>query len=158
MSVNLLDLAFFTFGVSLVSRETVVPLLVSQLTSSTVAIGLVSAVYSLALYLPQLVGASVASSMPLKKPFVALWGGLGERLPYLLAGSAVLLRAGPARAVALAAWWVGLVLTREPPSASIHPPTPLSHFLRNLPNVLRRDTNFARFIASIAVMRAATMA
>src|SRR5690242_5998016 len=91
-SVNLLDISFIMFGFSLISRETVIPLLVSKLTTSTVAIGLVPAIYSLGIYLPQLLGASYAEGMPRKKPFVSLVGG-GERLPYLLAGVAVLLLA-----------------------------------------------------------------
>jgi MFS family permease len=84
-SVNLLDISFIMLGLSLVSRETVIPLLVSKLTSSPIAIGLLLAVYSLGIYLPQLVGAGVTESMPRKKPFLALVGGLGERLPSLLA-------------------------------------------------------------------------
>jgi MFS family permease len=102
-SVNLLDISFIMLGLSLVSRETVIPLLVSKLTTSTVAIGLVPAVYSLGIYLPQLLGASFAEGMPRKKPFVSLVGGVGERLPYLLAGVAVLLLAESAPLAALVA-------------------------------------------------------
>jgi MFS family permease len=101
-AVNLLDISFIMLGISLVSRETVIPLLVNTLTPSPVAVGLVPAVYTLGMFLPQLLGASVAERMPLKKPFVALVGGLGERLPYLLAGLAVLLFAVRLPAVALA--------------------------------------------------------
>jgi MFS family permease len=101
-SVNLLDISFIMLGLSLVSRETVIPLLVSKLTSSTVAIGLVPALYSLGIYLPQLIGAGISEAMPRKKPFVALVGALGERLPYLIAGLAVLLLAVPAPTAALA--------------------------------------------------------
>lgn len=102
-SVNLLDISFIMLGLSLVSRETVIPLLVSTLTSSTVAIGLVPAIYSLGMYLPQMIGASVAAGMPRKKRFVAWIGALGERLPYLLAGLAVLLLAEHAPTAALVA-------------------------------------------------------
>jgi MFS family permease len=102
-SVNLLDISFIMLGLSLVSRETVIPLLVRTLTPSTVAIGLVPAFYSLGIYLPQLIGASVAEGMPRKKPFVALVGVFGERLPYLLAGLAVLLLAEPAPMAGLTA-------------------------------------------------------
>ena len=73
-SVNLLDISFIMLGLNLVSRETVLPLLLSKLTSSPVAIGLAPAIYSLGIY-----------------------------LPYLLAGLAVLLLAEPAPAAALAA-------------------------------------------------------
>lgn len=238
IGVNLLDLIFFTFAVSVVSRETVVPLLVSRLTDSPIALGLIPAVVGLGFYLPQLLGASVAASMPYKKPFVALWGGVAERLPFLIAGVVVLLLAEPAPLIALGllvvlfgissaasgyltpAWfdmfakvipierrgmftgvghgigallgvagaaviglvlervayptsfgllfllasaamavsWLGLALTREPPSASIHPPTPLLSYLRSLPSVLRRDGNFSRFIVASSVLRLAAMA
>src|SRR5262249_31764157 len=102
-SVNLLDISFIMLGFSLISRETVIPLLVSKLTPSTVAIGLIPALYSLGIYLPQLIGASVAERMPRKKPFLVLISGVGERRPFLLAGLVVLLLAEPAPAAALAA-------------------------------------------------------
>jgi hypothetical protein len=90
-SVNLLDISFIMLGLSLVSRETVLPLLVSKLTSSPVVIGLLPVVYSLGIYLPQLIGASVVEGMPRKKLFLALVGSLGERVPY----PRVLCRRGP---------------------------------------------------------------
>ena len=101
--VNLLDISFIMLGLSLVSRETVIPLLVSKLTPSTVVIGLVPAVYSLGIFLPQLFGASATEALPYKKPFVAVVGLLGERLPYLLCGIAVLLLAEPAPLAAVVA-------------------------------------------------------
>jgi len=104
-SVNLIDISFIMLGLSLVSRETVIPLLVSKLTPSPIVIGLVPAVYSLGIYLPQLLGASVAEGMPRKKTFVALIGGFGERVPYLLAGLVVLLLAVPMPSAAL----IGLI-------------------------------------------------
>lgn len=105
-SVNLVDISFIMLGLSLVSRETVIPLLVSKLTPSPIAIGLVPAVYSLGIYLPQLLGASVAEGMPRKKRFVALIGGFGERLPFLLASLVVLWLAVPKPGAAL----IGLIV------------------------------------------------
>jgi MFS family permease len=237
-SANLLDISFIMLGLSLISRETVIPLLVSKLTPSTVAIGLVPAIYSLGIYLPQLIGAGVAEGMPRKKPFVALIGAVGERLPYLLAGVAVLLLAERAPVAALAAlvvffglsgagagfampawfdmiakviplhrrglftglghglgalmgvagaavialvlerWpypqnfallfglafsamvisWVGLVLNREPANPSVRPRTPLTSYMRRLPGILRADSNFARYIGTMTVVRGGTMA
>lgn len=89
-SVNLWDIAFITLGISFISRETVIPVLVSQLTDSKLVIGLVPAMWSLGLYLPQLLTANWAESMPYKKPFVMLIGFFLERLPYLLIGLVVL--------------------------------------------------------------------
>ena len=84
--VNGLDLVFLSLGSSLVSRETVLPVLVSTLTDSKLAIGLIPALYSVSYYLPQLLMANHAEQLRYKKPFVMFVGGLGERFPYLLIG------------------------------------------------------------------------
>ena len=88
-SVNLIDITFITLGLSLISRETIMPLFVSELTDSNIAVGLIPATYSLGYYLPQLLTASHAESLKRKLPFVALIGGLLERLPYLLIALAI---------------------------------------------------------------------
>ena len=102
-SVNLWDITFITLGFSLISRETVIPVLVSQLTDSKLAIGLIPAMVSLGLYLPQLLTANMAERMVYKKPFVMLVGILWERSPYLLIGLVVFLFALPHPTVALVA-------------------------------------------------------
>lgn len=109
--VNLVDIAFITFGLNLVSQATIMPLLVSQLTDSKIAIGLIPAIYSLGYLLPQLLTANLAERLPRKKPFVMLLGGLGERVPYLLMGLVVLWLAIPAPAVALALFFLLLATT-----------------------------------------------
>ena len=88
-SVNLIDITFITLGLSLISRETIMPLLVSQMTDSKIAIGLIPAIYILGFYLPQLLVANYSEGLKWKKPFVMLLGGLGERVPYLLMGLVV---------------------------------------------------------------------
>ncbi len=100
-TVNLVDIAFITLGISLVSRDTVLPVLVSTLTDSNLAIGLIAALYGLGIYLPQLFTANFTERLRYKKPFVMLVGSVGERLPYLLMGVAVWLFAVPAPQVAL---------------------------------------------------------
>lgn len=94
--VNVVDLIFFTLANSLISRDTVMPVLVSTLTDSKLALGLVPAVFSLGLYLPQLFFAEYVERLPYKKPFLALVGGLGERGPYLLIALSLWLLAEPA--------------------------------------------------------------
>jgi MFS family permease len=81
-SANLLDIAFITISLSLVSRETVMPVLVSQLTDSKLAIGLIPAIYTLGFYLPQLLSANFTERLIYKKPITMLLGGVGERVPY----------------------------------------------------------------------------
>ena len=80
-AANLWDIAFITFGMNLISRTTIMPLLVSELTDSRVAIGLIPAIYSLGFLLPQLLTANFAERLRVNKPFVVLLGGLGERGP-----------------------------------------------------------------------------
>lgn len=238
LAVNLLDITMMMFALNLVSRETILPLLVSRLTPSRVAVGLVSAVYSLAYLLPQLLTASFAEGLRRKKPFVMLVGGLGERFPFLLMGVAVWWLAEPAPAVtvalilfllavsgasngvatpawfdliakvipvyrrgvwaglghslgallgmagaALAAWalshwpfprgfslcflaafgamvisWIGLALNREPDTPVVKPRSRLRQYLRELPGILQRDGNYARFLVARSVSSLGGMA
>lgn len=109
-SVNLWDVTFITLGFSLISRETVIPVLVSQLTDSKLAIGLVPAMWSLGIYLPQLLTASLAERMVYKKPFIMYISLAVERLPYLLIGLAVLAFAVTAPTLALIALLLGLAV------------------------------------------------
>ena len=100
-SVNLIDITFITLAFSIISRETITPLLISNLTDSKIAIGLVPAIYSIAYYLPQLFAANHAERLKRKLPFVMVVGGLLERVPYLFAGLAILLFAESAPIAAL---------------------------------------------------------
>ena len=109
-SVSLWDITFITLGISFISRETVVPVLVSQLTDSRLVIGLVPAMWSLGLYLPQLLTANWAESMPYKKPFVMVIGFFLERVPYLLIGLVVLFFAVENPTIALVAVLTGIGL------------------------------------------------
>jgi MFS family permease len=89
-AANLWDIGFITFGTGLVSQATIMPLLVSELTESKIAIGLIPAIWSLGFLLPQLLTANFTERLRVNKPFVMLLGGFGERGPYLLIGLAVL--------------------------------------------------------------------
>ena len=235
--VNLIDITLITLGLSLISRETIMPLFVSQLTDSPIAIGLIPATYSLSYYLPQLFSANHAESLKRKKPFVILIGSVLERLPYLVMGLAVwafatrapivtlvaffLLLAATAlgNGIATPAWftmigkvlpvqrrgiffgvsgglgalmgivgahfvgqildsvpypdnfgwlftiafvftalsWVGLALNREPESPVVKKQIPLTRYFRRLPNVLRHNHNYRRFLISYAISRLGAM-
>jgi alpha-L-fucosidase len=108
---NLWDIAFITFGLSLVSRTTIMPLLVSELTPSKIAVGLVTTIYSLGFLLPQLLTASYAERLRVNKPFVMLLGGLGERVPYLLMGLVILWLGASAPLLALVLFYLLLATT-----------------------------------------------
>ena len=107
-SVNVLDNMFYALAISLVSQETILPLLVSELTDSTIAVGLIPAIFSLSFLLPQLFVANHAERMPRKLPFVLLGSGLLQRLPYPLIGLALLLFAVDAPGIALLLFFVGI--------------------------------------------------
>ena len=107
-SVNVLDNMFYALAISLVSQETIMPLLVSELTDSTIAVGLIPAIFSLSFLLPQLFVANHAERLPRKLPFVLLGSGLLQRLPYPFIGIALLLFAVEAPAVALLLFFIAI--------------------------------------------------
>lgn len=237
-AVNIVDSMFYNFGLNLVSRETIIPLLVSVLTPSKVVIGMISATYSLGYFLPQLLTANYTEGLKRNKPFVVLWGFVLERVPYLLMGLVVWRLAASAPIASLVlmllllattaasngvltpAWysmiakvipvqrrgvfsgvgnslaalmgiaggvlsgriletrafptdfgllfilaflatvisWAGLALTREPESADVKSRTSLGHYFKKLPDVLRRDRNYRRFLIGRSVANLGTMA
>lgn len=236
--VNLWDIIFIMLGISMISRETVMPVLINQLTDSKLAIGLIPAIYSLGSSLPQLLIANFSERLRYKKPFVMLVGGAGERGGYLLIGLSIWLFAETAPGLTLVlffvflaysafcmgigtppwfdmiakviptrrrgVWsgaghglgaltavagayfvgyvleafaypqnfvilflvgfaimmvsWVGLALTREPPSTTVKARVTMISYLQQLPALLRRDHNYARFLLSRTVAVLGTMA
>ena len=117
---NVMDLAFYALAMSFVSLTTVMPLLVSRLTSSKLAIGLIPAIFSLGFLLPQLLMANYTERLRFKKPFVVAISGPGERLPYLLIGLALWWLAGPQPALTLVILFVLIAVTSS--SAGIATP------------------------------------
>lgn len=82
---NVSDIAAFSFGISMVSRYTVLPLFVSQLSDDPLLLGLIPALFSLGWLLPQLFTAPLVASLPRRLPFI-LWVTIWERLPFLVLG------------------------------------------------------------------------
>jgi MFS family permease len=88
--LNVLDGTAFIFGVSLISRYTVLPLFVSQLSDERWLQGLIPALTYTGWFLPALFMAPFVASMPRRKPLI-LTATIGERLPFLLFGLLLLL-------------------------------------------------------------------
>lgn len=109
-TVNALDVAFYMLGINLVARQTILPALVSQLTASKLAVGLIPAIDSLGFLLPQLLVASYTEGLRRKLPFVAAVSSFGERGPYLLMALVVWWLAQPSPAVTLVALFVLLTI------------------------------------------------
>lgn len=80
-NVNLLDGASFVMGASFISSGTVLPLFVSKLTDSALAVGLVAVIAQAGWFLPQLFTARAIERLPRKKPVVVNLGLFLERLP-----------------------------------------------------------------------------
>jgi len=79
---NVMDGAFFGFGLGFASFATVIPLFVSTMTDSAILIGLISAVHVMGWQLPQLITAQSVSRMARFKPMV-MWMTIHERVPFL---------------------------------------------------------------------------
>lgn len=97
---NLLDGATFWLGLSFMSSATIVPLYVSKLTSSQLAIGLIAVIANSGWFLPQLFTANTVQRLPRRKPVVVNLGFFTERLPlWLLPLSALLAVQSPTLAL-----------------------------------------------------------
>ncbi len=111
-NVNVLDGAFFWFGLSFISATTILPLFVSKLTTNTFWIALLAVLGTAAWYLPQLFTASVTELLARKKPVAVNLGFFTERLPlWLLPISALIAPTYPVAALLLfffAYAWHGL--------------------------------------------------
>ena len=94
-ATNLADGALVWFGTSLISATTVLPLFVSKLTPSPLAIGLVAIIAQGAWFLPQLFTANYTERLPRRKPVIVNLGFFLERLPmaFLLLAALLAVRA-----------------------------------------------------------------
>ncbi|MCZ2079916.1 MAG: hypothetical protein LC130_33525, partial [Bryobacterales bacterium] len=91
ITVNLLDGAFFGFGLGFASFVTILPLFVSSMTDSLFLIGLIPAIHAAGWQFPQLFTAGWIARQERLKPLLMVTASL-ERLPYVgLAIVAVLL-------------------------------------------------------------------
>ncbi len=90
-TVNLLDGVNFWFGASFISSATVVPLFISQLTDSQLAIGVAAMIAQGSWFAPQLLTANVVERLARKKPVVVNLGFFLERVPIWLTAVAAIL-------------------------------------------------------------------
>jgi MFS family permease len=84
LAANLLDGLIFWFGMSFISSSTIIPLFISKLTPSPLAIGLAAVIAQGGWFLPQLFTANAVERLSRKKPVVINLGFFLERLPVLL--------------------------------------------------------------------------
>lgn len=82
-ALNVLDGAFFAFGLSFASRATVLPVFVKRIGGDNVAVGLIPVLWFVGFNLSQMFVANVAERASPKKPLL-LRTALLQRLPWLL--------------------------------------------------------------------------
>jgi MFS family permease len=109
--VNAIDITFYMFASNMVSQSTIMPLLVSQLTTSKLVIGLVPSIFSLGFLLPQLLLVNYTERLRRKKPLIVLVSGLLERGPYLVIALVVMLLAKNSPNLALVLFFVMIAMT-----------------------------------------------
>lgn len=105
---NLLDGAFFGFGLGFGSFTTILPLFVSSLTKSAVLIGLIPAIHNMGWQLPQLLTAGKIGRLKRFKPFVMIMT-IQERVPFLLLAAVAFFLPGINVQLALALIFILLV-------------------------------------------------
>lgn len=91
--LNVLDGSMFTLGISLVSRYTVLPLVVERFSDARWLQGLIPALFYAGWLLPGLFTAPLVSAMQRRKPWI-LRATIGERLPFLALGLVLLFAPG----------------------------------------------------------------
>jgi MFS family permease len=99
------DIALFTFGLSISSAYTILPLFVHHLSASNVAVALIPAVRALGLYAPQLAVSSQVERLRRAKPLI-LFVTTIERLPFLVLALAAPLLAARQPAVLLVLFYL----------------------------------------------------
>jgi MFS family permease len=105
-AVNMGDVANFWIGLSFISSATIVPLYISKLTDSALAIGLAAVIARGAWFLPQIFTANFVEMLPRKKPMIVNLGFFMERLPmWVIVLSPMLALWNPA--VALLVFFIG---------------------------------------------------
>ena len=82
VGVNMADAIFFGAALGFGSFGTIIPLFVSQFTTSAILIGLVPAIHAVGWQLPQLFTANKVASLRRYKPFMLLMT-IHERLPFI---------------------------------------------------------------------------
>jgi MFS family permease len=111
LTVSVIEMALFWFGLSFIASGTILPLFLSKLTDSTLVFALVALLAQGGWYLPQLLTANGVERVPRMLPIMVNVGFFAERLPlFLLVAAAGLAVHSPTLALVLAliayAWHV----------------------------------------------------
>ena len=80
---NIVDGSVYAFGIAFVSIQTIIPVMVKNISGSTFAVGLVPLIWTAGFNAPQIFIASYVERFPFKRPFF-LKTALLQRIPWLL--------------------------------------------------------------------------
>ena len=105
-SVNLVDGAAFWVGQSFIASATIVPLYISKLTDSPLAIGLAAVIAQASWFLPQILTSNFVEGLARKKPMIVNLGFFTERVPMLVIILSAVVAAFSAE-LALALFFIG---------------------------------------------------
>jgi len=141
-----LDYSCYVIALSFASPVTILPAFATHLGASSVAIGAISAVFTLGWFLPSLFTAHHVERLEWKLPFVLRYT-LFERLPLPLLAGVAFLVAGPAPGVALAVLFALLLMMSGTSGALM--PAWMDVIARAIPTTLRgRFFGGANLVAS----------
>jgi len=76
--VCFVDVVGFNVGITFIAILTILPLFVRQLTDSNLLIGLIKAIASMGLFLPQIIAAKYVKRLKLKKPYIMTMAIIGR--------------------------------------------------------------------------------
>jgi MFS family permease len=107
--VNALDGGFFGLGMTFVALGTIMPLYLSHLTDSKLALGALAALPSFGYLFPQIFTAPLVERLPRKKPFVIWVSLVVERGPFLALAAGAFFLSLPYPELAIAICLVSLV-------------------------------------------------
>jgi MFS family permease len=103
--LNFVEGAIFSASGALMSPQTVLPVLVSQLGGSNVAVGSLSVIVWVGLFLPQVFAARYVQTLPWKKPW-AIKFGMAQRVAVLFIAVSLLIFGGVHQPIALASFFI----------------------------------------------------
>ncbi len=90
---NIFDGSLFAFGMSFVSLQTVLPLLVKRMSGSDIAVGLIPVVWLISFNFPQILVSNHIRKLEYKKPWM-IKTALVQRIPWLVLGFIILFVVG----------------------------------------------------------------
>lgn len=134
----LIDFTGYIFATSFLSFTTILPMFVRQLSTSDVLIGMIPAISSLGVFLPQVLAAPFVRRLRITKRYVVLFG-LGERVPILFIAAAAWIWGETNKPLVLGLFFAFFAVMNF--STGVNFPTYFSLLSKALPSEMRGSLN-----------------